>query len=234
MGILKALGIGAKSSSRARTSIGPADLPAASQVILKTLVDHFQDTGLHAPTILSASGALSGFAAQQSVLKEFVEKQGQPLEKHFAVAETEGGERFLFSETVNQLIASDGGELISLWRLVSRFAVESGAPKLPDLHAIFASTAERVGSTPFPVFSTPDHIRPREEPTFALRRLWPIMLPIMEEHCEGHMVWPIATAFSAAALIPMSRNTVEPFHAATLIMESAVAMSKVTGIHPVH
>lgn len=233
MKFLKALGIGEAPPSRPGKGI--ESIPEPSQAILSFLLESYRDEkGIHAETILGASGALCGYAAQRAVWVMMVEQQRTPLEQVFTVVDTKDGSRFLFSELVNQLLVSEEGKVLSVWRLVRDMAVKCGAASLPDLQAIFARTAEAVGSTPFPRFSTPSNHRPLEEPAAALRRLWPSVGGALDRTCDVPVEWPIITGFVASGLVAMTRNEFDSSIAATLIMESAVSMSKMTGIEPLH
>lgn len=236
MKILKAFGIDDSGSKAPGQGDGLASLPEPAQVVLKFLVGEFRDEQgeIHAETILSTSGALCGFAAQRAVWKTMVEQQNMSIEQVFMVVETKDGGRFLFSEPVNQLLVSQEGNILSVWRLVSDMAVKSGARELPDLEKIFARTAEGLGGTPFPNFSTPQAHRPREEPAEALRRLWPSVGTALDRSCDVPIEWPIILGFVSSALVAMTRTELDPSMSATLIMESAVAMSKMTGIEPVN
>lgn len=235
MKFLKTFSMGRPKPDGRRPGDATAQLPEPGPAILSFLIEQVRDDdGIHPETILSAGGALCGFAAQRAVWLTMIEQQRMPIEKVFVVVDTKDGSRFLFSDAVNHLLASEDPKILSTWRLVRDAAIKCGAKSLPDLEQIFARTAAGVGSTPFPSFSTPEAHRPREAPAAALRRFWPSVGGALDRTCDGPMHWPFVLGFVCSGLVAMSRSELDPAIAATLVMESAVAMSKMTGIEATH
>lgn len=225
--ILKAFGIDVSKGKARKPETGAVRRLGPAPEILDYLMTVMRnDRGVHAETILSTSGALCGYAAQRAIWQHAIEDQGMPVTDVFAFVGTKDGGTFLFSETVNQLLASEDDEVASLWRMVRQAAAESGAASLPDPGPIFARNAAALGSKPYPDFSTPANHRPGIEPAEALRHLWPKISVALEQGCSGALQWPITLGAVSAKLIGMTKDNLDPVISATLVMESAVAMSK--------
>jgi len=143
------------------------------------------------------------------------------------------GEEYIFSELANQLIAGQfGADQLTVYSIVSGHARKVGAQRMPDVTDIIKRTAAAIGSADFPALSVAQH-RPRENARVALNRWWSIISRMFDSP-ELRDLNPFYRTFSLATatgeLIEAVSGVLDPEVALVLVLETAIAMSKVTGI----
>jgi hypothetical protein len=182
-------------------------------------------------------GAVAGFAAQNAVWQT-VNAPGMRLPPDGLVTVTAGSEKFYFGDLINGQLIGDASQPYRLWNVVVAAAVEAGMPpaNVPDLDDIFRHVASTVGKPEFGIPRVPEAISPHYTPRQALDRFWPHVKFILTRTdqpgpARGQSVapehWPIVLALAARQFVPMTKSVLEPRLAVQLIMESAIAMSKV-------
>ena len=60
-----------------------------------------------------------------------------------------------------------------------------------------------------------------------VKALWPTLLPVVRSFCDDPAEWPILFAIATQESIFMAKDVIEPGLAVTVVMESAVPMSKI-------
>jgi hypothetical protein len=191
--------------------------------IVNFLTDAYRDQG--SETILSAAGALGGFAAQQALWEALVRTGKVSAEKLFMRVTTKSGETFFFGDFLNKVVASTQTGELSIWRLVAAGAALSGA-RVPPLEPLFEHAAATVGS---PEFGTPALLKKlqlKEPPREALRH-WPQIKTILTTAGKEPFHWPLEIAVAAQKLIEARDHEMPPDIAALIVMEAAIPMSKV-------
>jgi hypothetical protein len=203
------------------------------------------DRGVHAETLMVTIGALAGFAAQNAALRS-LGPPGTPVPKDaLAIAEA-GGEKYYFGDRINGYLVHQAGESqYPLWGYIAAAALEAGMAQddMPDEREMFGHVARTIGTPNFGIPRAPRkhpfHLTPR----IALEGFWPgtkallsnaddVLLrglkslplhgmSVPEEH------WPLVTALVARQFILMAKDTLEARISLSLVMESAIAMSKV-------
>lgn len=202
-----------------------SDTPALR--IARLLLDEYSDNSVvYAETLLSAVGALAGFAAQQAIWEGVVRPGRLPAEKAFVLVKTADGESYYFGDLLNTILASTKQGEMSIWRLVAGAAVGNGATALPELGPLFSACAANVGGARFgvPAWATDGTLH--ELPRDALRH-WPAVRSILEEAGKPPLHWPLEIALSAQRLIEITKARVPPDRAALIVMEAAIPMSKI-------
>jgi hypothetical protein len=201
-----------------------------------TVTEH----GVHAETMMVVIGALAGFAAQTAACEALKRTQGQAAKDGVAivVVTADTGEKFYFGDLINGYLVPQGTSEYPVWGLVAAAAIQAGVPgaELPDCNEMFRYVAGSIGKPEFGIPRTPAnhpiHLRPRQ----ALELFWPRVKFILSRTdgpgpAKGHSVapehWPIVAALVARQLVAMAKNTLDPRLSVALIMESAIAMSKV-------
>jgi hypothetical protein len=195
------------------------------------------DRGVHVETLMTVVGSLAGFAAQQAVWDQ-IRKAGKPVPKdEFAVATTQSGEKFYFGDLLNGYIIPEGARDWTLWGFAAAAAVEAGLPEtaLPDYAEIFAHVTRTIGTQDFGIPRVPEDHRPHLMPREALARFWPRAKFILERTDGPGPVpngvavehWPAVIGLVARQFILMSRGALDPGLSLRLVMESAIAMSKI-------
>lgn len=201
---------------------------------LAAWVEH--DGRVHAETYVAASGAIAGYAAQQTL------RQQDP-DVLLQLATTKAGEQFQLGDPLNNMLfartdaeAAAGGRV---WPRAAGAAVHVGLPisRLPGLDGMFRHVAESLGG---PLEGRPstglDH-----QPIVAVRQLlalyWPHVMRLLaadfdELHRQFGPVpptwWCAVTAYATARPIVDVKDVLDPAIALTILMESAIYASKLT------
>jgi len=164
--------------------------------------------GIHAESLITCMGALAGYACQAHVRQPGV----PPSASH------------LISDTLNRpLIASP----LSVWALVRRTVQKTGGP-LPDIEDISAHVTRTFNTSEFGLPRVSEAHRPRQTPLFYLTQLWPQVLPIARRFCRRPAQLPVLFGIALQRAIEHTTERLSPSLAASIAMECAVAMSRVT------
>jgi hypothetical protein len=211
------------------------------------------ERGVHVETLLCSIGALAGFAGQTAAFGR-VEKRNVPgadatmstaaFAEHLRnanlmlVANTKSGEAFYFGDLISGYIVPQVTNDYSLWNFVAAAAIEAGlnAAELPDYRSMFQFVAQSVGTTEFGVPRVARQHQPQLAPRAALNLFWPrarFLLtrndgpgPAKDRHVPPHY-WPLVIDLVARQCVLLSKPTLDLKIAVALLMESAIAMSKV-------
>jgi hypothetical protein len=203
--------------------------------------------GVHAETLMVSVGSLAGFAGQNAAFRS-IGPPGTPSNGALLMAEA-GGERLFFGDRINGYLVQQRGEYAyPLWGFIAAAALQAGMTQqdMPDVGEMFNHISKSVGTPDFGIPRTtaghPFHITPRQ----ALETFWP-RTKMLLSNADGVLVkgltgldsdpegrtsvpeahWPLIMALVAQQFIAMAKGTLEPRLALCLIMESAIAMSKV-------
>jgi len=195
------------------------------------------ERGVHVETLMSVVGALAGFAAQHAVWEQ-LRAGGRPLAKDaFGVATTASGEKFYFGDLLNGYLIPEGARDWTLWGFTAAAAVEAGLPEadLPDYADMFRHVTSTIGTADFGIPRAPPAHRPHILPRAALGMFWPRTAfilsqtdgPVPDSHGVAPEHWTAIIALVARQYILMSKDVLDPGLSFRLLMESAIAMSKV-------
>jgi hypothetical protein len=165
----------------------------------------------HAPTLLAASGALAGFAAQQALILEGGSSWAQPMR----------------ASRLDHLLLSTDPKDASLWWTLCVAAQELGAQHLPEPQVLLASTLKCVGTTQFGQITLPLEYKLKEQPQSALARLWPRVCATLDESPAKPPAWPRLMATICAERVVTARREVPAHVALRIVMQSALAMALV-------
>jgi hypothetical protein len=206
------------------------------------------ERGVHPETLMVSAGALAGFAAQNAAFRS-IGPPGTPVPEGVIMAVDAGGERYYFGDRINGYLVRQTSEYAyPLWGFISAAALEAGLPEkdMPDPREMFGYVAKTVGKPEFGIPRSPKehpfHLTPRQ----ALEAFWP-GTRILLSNADGILVkglggletapegrtsvpeahWPLIMALVARQFILMAKGTLEPRLALSLVMESAIVMSKV-------
>jgi hypothetical protein len=164
--------------------------------------------GIHAESLITCLGALAGYACQAHV-----RQAGVPA----------ASSHFITDALNRPLIASP----LSVWSLVRR-AVQKTGGALPDIESICAHVTRTLETPEFGVPRVPHEHRPRRLPLVYLTQLWPQVLPIAKRFCRRPAQLPVLFGIALQRAIEHTTERLSPTLAASIAMECAVAMSKVT------
>jgi hypothetical protein len=151
---------------------------------------------VHAESLLACMGALAGYACQA-----YARQAGAQLDVPLTTSP------------------------LSVWALVRRAVQKIGKP-LPDFDDISAHVAKTLGTATFGLPRVPDEHRPHQQPIFYVRQLWPQVLPLAQRFYRRPAQLPVLFGIALQRAIEHTAGRLDPTLAASIAMESAVAMSK--------
>jgi hypothetical protein len=198
------------------------------------------ERGIHTETLLTAAGALAGFAAQNAALDRLTSRDPAAPKLGIAIAQMQTGGKMIFGEAVNVFLYPEAHSTLQLFSIIAGAATQAGvAPaELPDLKEMAAHVAQVVGTADFGKLRAPPEHQPQVPPLELLRKLWPLTRdvlrrpphktlfrrsekPIRETH------WPIVISIVGSQFIGMTKGVLNPRVSASLVMESAIITSKI-------
>lgn len=181
------------------------------------------EKGVHVESLLSALGALAGYSCQANLRAQALAK-GMPETAAFTVIDTADGKKYFFGDPLNQALAESQ---YSVWGLAAGAAQHNGCSSLPDISEMFAHVSKTVGSDEFGIPRIPEGHQPGDTPINYVRIFWPNLLPTIKKFCQKPSEWPILFGLAAQEIMDMSKGVIAPDLALTIVMESAIPMSKV-------
>jgi hypothetical protein len=196
------------------------------------------DGRVHAETLLAASGAIAGFAAQRALMSGMSAEAIVEPSSGFHIVRTTRGGFFFYGEPLDQaLIPLSPADPHKLWALAASGAVDAGldANDLPDVMAMFEHVAKTLGSDREGLPSLMDV--EFQAPAFELlRTAWPLALMCFNGQLSGQALnppvivsqrWrPAIAAIAANKMIRDTASVVPPRKALTIVMETAIYASK--------
>jgi hypothetical protein len=190
------------------------------QRLLKSMKD---GKGVHTESLLTALGALAGYACQAGLRADAFHR-GMAESQVFNVVKTASGETYYFGNQLNALLAESK---LSVWSLAAGAASHHGTKDLPDLHAIFAHVSSTVGESSFGTPRVPANHKAGDLPLNYLKALWLPLSEVARVFCKTPTEWPVLFGFAIQEAIDASKGVLDPRVALLIVMESAVPMSKV-------
>lgn len=183
------------------------------------------ENGIHLESLLSALGALAGYACQISVREALVVQQGRAEKDVFIVVNSKhGGQTYYFGDLLNKPLAESR---YSVWSLASGASQKNGLAHLIDLHDIFKHVTASLGSDAFGIPRTPSAHQANEIPVNYVRFLWPQLFPLAQNFSATPTDWPILFGVAIQEILYASKDLIDPQLALSIVMESAVPMSKI-------
>lgn len=181
--------------------------------------------GVHCETMLTAVGALAGYAAQQALWEGMVRPGKMAIAQAFKVVETHSGRTYFFGEALDTILASMEPRRPSIWKIVAGGTVATGGEHQLDIDDLFRHCAATAGTAQFGLPRLPHNHLPSIMPWEALERFWPgarLLLALAEP-----LSWPLHMANAAQKLMLAMKGSIAPDLAVKIVMEAAVPMSRV-------
>jgi hypothetical protein len=214
------------------------------------------ERGIHVETLLVSIGSLAGFAAQTAAFERVAKRDipfppgadtaisagalSEYLHKNnlLVLANTKSGETFYFGDLINGYLVPQVTNDYSLWSFVAAAAIEAGLKpaELPDCNAMFRRAAQTVGTAEFGLPQVAQQHQPHLTPRRALDMFWPRARFILTRTdgpgpAQGRQVppayWALVVDLVARQFVLMTKDALDPRIGVTLLMESAITMSKV-------
>jgi len=206
---------------------GEADLAGGAARIVRFLLDSYNDEhGINAETVISAAGALAGFAAQEAIWEGFVRPGKIAAAQALVRVGTKSGETYFFGDLLNAILMSTQEGHLSIWGIAAGPAVKLGAQSLPRLEPIVAHCSETVGTPAFGVPVLPSNLALKELPRQALRH-WPQIKSILLSAGIQPLHWPLEIGVAAQNLTLQAKDILPADIGALVVMQAAIPMSKV-------
>lgn len=193
------------------------------EVFQRVLNGMKDNRGVHAESLLCSLGSLAGYSCQAS-LRTQASNKGLPETAALTTIDTASGKKYFFGDPLNQALAESQ---YSVWGLAAGAAQQHGCKNFPDLQEIFAHTSQAIGGEQFGIPRLPQGHNTGDIPINYLKALWPVLFPVTQMFCKDPSEWPLVFGIAIQEAIDMCKNTLTPELALTIIMESAIPMSKV-------
>lgn len=215
--LLRAIQEQSKTDPLVGAKIGAKEVTQRLMGVMKT------EKGVHVESVLSALGALAGYACQASLRAQALEKN-LPETAAFTVVQAKNGKQYFFGDPLNGAVAESQH---SVWGLAAGAAQHAGCQNLPDINDVFRHVSQTIGGDQFGIPRIPDGHRPGDTPINYLKGLWPQLLPLTKMLCPKPVDWPIMYSLALQNVIVMAKEVIDPGLALSVAMESAIPMSKV-------
>lgn len=227
------------------------DRPDAAKVILQRISELYDINGVtQVGDVISLVGALGGFASQQAVWKSCIEPGNRNPGDFLWSVGTSGGEILFYGEATNLFLTCTNKGHYSFYSLVAGAIPENARSTLPDIRQLMIHVARTAGT---PDFGIPKAAGRFENPRTSLNRNWRWVQDILLRYRNPPAHWPFILGFVAnqvvknagpgaagdikemlfekdhrlAASFQARFPILNPQRAALLMMEAAIAMSKV-------
>lgn len=198
------------------------------------------EQGVHTESLMVAIGAIAGFAAAYAVWETMIKTAKAQLMKDLHVLQGANGATYYSGDILNAILLPQAGSRHTIWEYVGGGAIKAGVARenLPDIEGIFAHVAGTIGSDRFGVVRVPDDHQPAFTAHEALMAVWPrtkdMLGSTQAPGAEGRSLaiehWPAVAGIVAQQFIVMAKDVLDPALSAHIVMESAIAMSKIDPI----
>lgn len=198
---------------------------AGKEIASKLFLAMSTEKGIHLESLLSALGALAGYACQISVREVYVVQLKRPEKEVFIVVHSKQNDStYYFGDLLNRPLAESR---YSIWSLASGATQKNGLQQLIDLHEIFRHVTDTLGGSNFGVPRIAAEHQAKEIPLNYVIFLWPQLFPLAQSFCKNPTDWPIAFGVAIQEILFASKDLIAPDLALRIVMESAVPMSKI-------
>lgn len=178
---------------------------------------------VHVETMLSALGAMAGFGCQIAVREALKAGRINPDGALVEVTTNDGG-TYYFGDQINQPLLEAP---ISVWKLIAGAAQHAGARELHDIIEIVKHVSATVGGGGFGVLRVDAKHQPHEAPIEALKKHWQRCYALIRSLPRDPLMTGWYFSCAAQSVILDARQVIDPALSYRIVMEAAVAMSKV-------
>ena len=193
-----------------------------------------------AATLLSAAGALVGFASQNAALEQgelLAQRRDLVAPKSLLMFKSKQDERFLLGSWINAPLLLGYGHAFPMLGFLAKAAGAAGlrGADFPDINAIERRVAAAIKEPGFGPVPAPEGHRLAAPPRDLLRALWPgarkaltapMPVHLADEPALDEAHWPILLSIVTGRLITLTKDVLEPGAAVALVLESALVGSR--------
>lgn len=219
-------------------STNRANLAAAA--LRQMLIQKLPASGLHAQTLLTAAGALAGFAAQNAALEQgelLTSRRDLVAPESLMLRTTPDDRRYLAGRWINAALLLGYGHGFPLQRFVVQAASAAGLSRteFADYWELERRVAKAAADGDFGELAPEAGRQTLAKPQDLLRVFWPtarkilrapMPMEVRDEPLLNEAHWPILASMVAARLIAQTSDAVPPRVAAGLVMEGAFIGAK--------
>lgn len=178
--------------------------------------------GVHAESFLCALAACAGYSCQASVRRRAI-AAGIDETADFVRVECEDGRTYFFGDALNKPLAESQ---YSVWNLAAGAAQAAGCTDILDLEDVFRHVSDTVGTAEFGNPRLPPEHPVYRKPMEYVVDVWPQLLPMIVKFCPDPEHWPIVMSLAVHDMIIETSTVLDPCVSLTIVMESAIPMSK--------
>ena len=195
------------------------------QLILVGLAD---DRGVSTETALVTLGALAGFSVQMAVRQALVDTGRLPPGQGLIKIECKNGDVFYTGDILNPPLLQTDPAHTSVFRMTAEAAHAIGARTFPDLTEMVRHMAESYGEDHYGMPRVPAANLPHHAPRDLLRDSWDTVAVYLRMQDQGDPLrWPYWIGTVIQKLVRQAARTIDPLLVTPLVMEPALAMSRV-------
>ena len=187
------------------------------------------EQGVHAESLMVATGALAGFAAIYGVWETGVKSGRLRLMSDIEVMSGADGRSYYAGDAINRLLLPVEGAEHTLWDYVCEGVRKTGskAPGVEDLGGIMEHVAGSMGEPHFGQVRVPEGHHAAWPAPEILPAVWPEAVQLLGSCGLNQDRWCTVCALLARDLIAASKDVLDPRISAGIVMEAALAMAKV-------
>jgi hypothetical protein len=189
------------------------------------------ERGIHLEEVATQLGALAGYACQSAALDGIATHRREYAQLSLLQATTSDGTHYFYGDALNRPLAESP---YSVYSLVAGMASELGF-SYPDRDELFRHCSETLGTPEFGIPRYADGTFADSTPREVLQS-WPRWIALVQSLAPSPQQWPIAFAFMVQKLyedVHRQDAAADLFALTRVVMDAAIAMSKVTDLAPV-
>lgn len=204
---------------------------------------------LHAPTLMTAVGAVAGIAAQVSLLSDVEKMQKATEDKKILEVKLKDGRTLMYGDALNEMLYSARDPQLAparLWNMMVSAAMSKGLDRaaLPNVPDMFKHVSESFGTAKEGFPSTPANAQPVMPVRDLLRFVGPVAVAALAGEMRIPAVaagtplrpnrksWVAITAQAGGHLLATAAKVMPPELCLTIAMESAIYASKLRANAP--
>lgn len=200
------------------------------------------DSRVHAETLLTAIGAIAGFAAQRALIASIEETNDEARWAQLHMVRSKDGDTYLFGDLLNDTLfpTSDAEADLKLWPLVAGAGIAAGLDPaaVPKPERMFQHVSAVLGGEREGFTSLAD-VQPQLPAGQVLKLVWPLALMCFNGELSAKAVrsgmppvaprWrPVIAAQAAGKFIRDVHAVLAPDKAIIIVMEAAIYASKLS------
>ncbi len=205
-----------------------------------------QNGRVHAETLMTAAGAIAGFAAHVSLVSDPAAMAAATKAGTLSNVTLVDGRELLFGDALNAMLLAgeDRFAPARVWNTLAGTAISRGASEsdLPNLDEMFGYVSRMLGDEREGWPSTAADHQPQLSAREAIRAAGPFAVQCLNGKIDRiateqgfaakETSWVAVTAQAAAALLNQAAGVLRPEIAARLAMEAAIYSSKLKPVLP--